>query len=276
MKKHLLKLIKPYIRPIYIEFLFSKNRFKRKIQIIEIIRVDNKSSLNCPICDSHHCLKVSFLLNNIESIKIYCTECEHIFSTWVNKDLQKAQTLFDYKNKINHDHKSIVQEDCLLHLSLYSNKNNGIFLDFGVGGNIFIQNRLNDKYSNQNVYSCDINPRNEKNHFETYENDGFLHFFDGIASHAVLEHLDDTIYSWKYFNKLLKPMDKGGGIMVHAFPSQIHFDLDDWSMKIPEHVCLFSKKSLRLICEKTGFKLIKIRQSKGHHPMFLFKKIFDV
>jgi len=131
---------------------------------------------------------------------------------------------------------------------------------------------------NNTFYACDINERNETNYFKTYENDKMLGLFDGIASSNVVEHLDNTIEAWQYFNRLLKPYsDSRCSVMVHSFPSQLHYDFSHWGVQIKSHLCLFSERSLKIICERSGFGLSGWRWSGAlRFPIFYFKKSEDV
>jgi hypothetical protein len=101
-----------------------------------------------------------------------------------------------------------------------------------------------------------------------------------IAARIRCRWLKFTISSWSRFNRLLKPVNEGGGIMVHAFPSLLHHDFDHWAIQIRSHTCLFSAKSLRFLCERTGFKLIRgvlPRPVGPHdHAVMIFRKISDL
>jgi hypothetical protein len=78
-------------------------------------------------------------------------------------------------------------------------------------------------------------------------------------------------------NKLLKPICLGDSLMIHAFPSQITEDYRHWAINIRSHECLFSKKSLSILCAESGFILVDIRNdSNVQHPLYYFSKIKDV
>lgn len=267
----LLSVIIKYKNIVLNNLKIYKNNLIRKFQIKRIINENNLSNVPCPICENSVTLIWSYTWENKKLKKYLCPNCEHIFSNWLNNDLVKIQSLFDYSKRSTHNHKSIVEEKVLEKNIKYFNSINGYFLDFGIGANYFIVEKMSQRYPQHEIWGCDLNYRNEKNYFQTYNTEGVLNKFDGISSHAVIEHLDDTVNSWKYFNRLLK--NNKNSRMIHAFPSQIHFHLNEWSIKIPEHVCVFSKKSLKILCDKTGFKLEKIEIRDHHHPIFIFKKI---
>jgi cyclopropane fatty-acyl-phospholipid synthase-like methyltransferase len=109
---------------------------------------------------------------------------------------------------------------------------------------------LNSNFNDIIFEGCDIYPKDAKCYFQSYSDMSHLNIYDAISSNAVIEHLGDTINSWKYLNRLLKASNEGGGIMIHAFPSQITEDYLHWTIEIRSHKCLFSKKSLSLIVRK--------------------------
>jgi hypothetical protein len=168
-------------------------------------------------------------------------------------NVEKGFVLFGYEKE------NIHREDQVFLLRLLERKTRNVkgekrkLLDFGIGGNYSHLIELNGEYPNVEFEGCDI-----------YQN-------------AVMEHLDDTIPSWQYLNSLLKSMKDGGGIMIHAFPSQITEDYLHWAIRIRSHECLFSKKSLSILCSKTGFDFIKIVSSPfAQHPLYFFEKTKDV
>ena len=105
-------------------------------------------------------------------------------------------------------------------------------------------------------------------------------WFDGISSYAALEHLTNTADAWRTLNRLLKPTSAGGGVMVHAFPSQWHLDFDDSAIQIAGHSCVFSRKSLRMMCDRAGFQLVKADPPRfvgpHYHAVMSFRKVRDV
>lgn len=229
--------------------------------------------IECSICKSK---KISIIHFNSESTlikKYYCHNCDHIFSNNLQLNASLGQELFNYQSESKFFHQQLQLQISLLK-EIYASSGN--ILDFGVGGNFQIQDYLSKRYPNFNFYTCDIYQNERKNYFQSYSADSPLHIFDGISSHAVIEHIDNTIDAWTYFNKLLKPIKLGGGIMLHSFPSQINEDLHHWSVQIGSHECIFSEQSLNILCAKTGFKLLKCKIfTTAVHPVFVFRKVFD-
>lgn len=274
--KKLIEKLKYYISIVRNNFKSYKSIFVRRSQIKKIrnenIRADN---LDCPICESTNTLIWSYNWENKKLKKYFCPNCEHIFSNWLDNDLEKTQEHFDYSERTKHNYKSRVEEKVFEQNINNFKTTNGCFLDFGIGANYFVVENISKKYPQHEIWGCDLNERKKPNYFTTYKDENTLEKFDGISSHAVIEHLGDTITTWKYFNKLLKDKEHCPQ-MRHAFPSQIHFALNEWSIKVPEHLCLFSKKSLKILCAKTGFRLEKIEIREHHHPIFTFTKIKNI
>ncbi len=240
---------------------------------ISILSRKEQIQRSCPVCTNDTCVEVEFIFEGEKIKKYMCLQCNHLFSLWIGTDLHKAQCLFDY-NRENEWKRG--QKYLLMEAARYSQKL-GRYLDFGVGGNISAFQELNNELQGDSFYACDINKRNIKKYFVTYEDESMLGTFDGIASSEVIEHLDNTVEAWKYFNRLLKPIRDSGGKMVHSFPSQLHCDLSHWGIRIKSHLCLFSERSLKLVCEKSGFELTGWKfRGFLKFPAFYFKKTKDV
>jgi len=156
---------------------------------------------------------------------------------------------------------------------------NGSYLDFGVGGNRRSFEMAKELFPQHSFYGCDLFTHSGRNYFTTYD-ESYCGKFDGISSYAVIEHLTYPSDSWKYLNRLLRPMAAGGGIMVHSFPSQLHHVFSDWQIQIRSHVCLFSRRSLAIQCTLAGFRLRFAdppRPVGPHsHPVMVFEKVGDI
>ena len=209
--------------------------------------------------------------------KQFCNACEHLFSDFMQTDTTHGQLVFqtDRENSGKSTQVQLLSEVVTL-----SGRDEGAFLDFGVGGNISAFREAGDLLPRHRFMGCDVYPSDTPGYFSTYDPDAPHGSFDGISSYAVVEHLTNTMDAWVGMNRLLKSVDAGGGVMVHSFPSQWHQGFDDWSIQIQGHSCLFSRKSLRLVCRKTGFKLLKADPPRyvgpHYHPVFTFRKSRDV
>jgi hypothetical protein len=229
----------------------------------------------CVVCKNKKTLTVKLVHAGDENQKYLCLACQHLFSLWLKSNFKKVEKLFDYNTETIRKEE---QKYLLRKLRSVLGKD-GTFLDFGVGGNINASKELAKDFPHSLFYACDLNKRKEENYFTTYSDKSYIGKFDGIATNSVIEHIDNTIEAWKYFNNLLKPVTRKerGGIMAHSFPSLIHYDLSHWGVKIKSHVCLISKKSLNTILTMSGFKLLGWKYSnKLRWPIFYFQKVKNI
>jgi hypothetical protein len=231
----------------------------------------------CPICSSANTRFLTFKFENQIIPKYLCMDCGHIFSSNLKKNLDQAKIIFNYQSEnTQKPGQEFLLEKLYEVLSHAVKTNSYSILDFGVGGNLRASENLQVKYKNSQFLACDLYPLNKSLYFQSYADNSKLGIFDGIASNAVIEHMDNTLEAWTYLNHLLKPIKLGETYMIHAFPSLINEDPYHWTVKIKSHECLFSKTSLDLICKMTGFSLLKIKYFyQVQHPVFLFKKISD-
>ena len=229
-------------------------------------------STACSVCGSTVIFRITFFIEE-QVDKCYCQECGHIFSRKLNRDVQMASQLFAY-DRPNDQYEG--QKRLQLELVKSTSVPCGRYLDFGVGGNIGISSDLRRLYPQHEFRSCDLYLSDVAGYFQIYSAASPLHQFDGVSSNAVVEHLDNTLEAWRYLNQLLKPVAEGGGMMVHAFPSQMVEDPNHWAIKIASHECLFSKESLHRVCRQSGFELIKVKYlTSVQHPVYYFRKTRD-
>lgn len=231
----------------------------------------------CPVCSNQSVYVIRFRFEAKLITKFRCCECGHLFSSNLKADLATASKLFNYEGEnLQKLGQEFVVEKLYQLIADNTAQKQFNLLDFGVGGNFGTVESMRVKYPASHFYACDLYEKEHEFYFQTYQDQSKLGFFDGISSNAVVEHLDNTMEAWTYLNRLLKPVRLGGGFMVHAFPSQVNEDLFHWAIKIYSHECLFSKKSLQTICEKTGFELLSIKYfHQVQHPVFFFKKVSD-
>lgn len=85
-------------------------------------------------------------------------------------------------------------------------------------------------------------------------------YFDVVYSHTVVEHLDDPLSELREIYRVLK----NGGVMVACgipnFGSlPIRLGKDDFlSNRPPGHLNYFKRNTLKMIVEKSGFKVLKL------------------
>jgi len=234
------------------------------------------AGVSCPVCGGGDCRMTAFERPEGLIEKYICSDCEHLFSEFLQTDPGLGQEMFHFDTE-NAGKETQVQ--LLEELARRSGLERGTFLDFGVGGNLAAFQEAQTRLPRHRFMACDTYPSPVEGYFQTYAEQSPLHVFDGISSYAVVEHLTETVAAWTYLNRLLKPVAAGGGLMVHAFPSQLHHDFDHWAIQIKSHVCLFSPRSLSRVCEMTGFRMEDGRMlrpiGQHAHGIMVFRKVRD-
>ncbi|MEI7880131.1 MAG: methyltransferase domain-containing protein [bacterium] len=227
-----------------------------------------QAEARCPICDCVkqeilECGRTTFVTGSSRTHaeiqngrKFRCSACGHIWTSWMSKDLKDVSALYDgiYKETANEsvdvNFRSAYQLE-LLTLALLASGKKTPCLDFGCGPNSSVALMLNKL--GMPAQCCDIS------NYYPYDNEVFFRHsadarwhnrFGGVVSVDVIEHLGDTLDTWLYFNRILKP----NGVMYHIFPTTIHYGLDHHYITNAFHLCIFSEQSLRLLCDKTGFE----------------------
>ena len=249
-------------------------RLRQSRQLRHLLKSALPSNETCPICASTETVTLSFTLPNETVEKSLCRNCEHLFSNLLQTELRHVEIVF----KVTTENEGSATQLALLE-ELTAKLEQGTFLDFGIGGNLTAFQAAGKRLPQHRFQGCDVYPSSAPGYFVTYSPDAPLGIFDGISSYAVIEHLTNTVDAWRLLNRLLKPINDGGGIMIHSFPSQWHLDFDDWAIQIAGHSCLFSRKSLKLLCDKMGFAIERADPPRfvgpHYHPVFRFRKIRD-
>ncbi|MEI6788335.1 MAG: methyltransferase domain-containing protein [bacterium] len=222
----------------------------------------------CPICESSkhmvlECGKTPFVTGASKTLpevrncrKFQCSTCGHIWTPWLNQDLGNVSAIYDgifqesSNESIDVNFRSAYQLE-LLTLAFAETGGKKPCLDFGCGPNFSVTQLLNKL--GLPAYCCDISnhyPYDGKTFFRHSYDTRWTHQFGGIASVDVIEHLGNTVETWRYFNQILQPE----GVMYHIFPTTLHYDLRHHYVTNAFHLCIFSEQSLTLLCEKTGFE----------------------
>jgi hypothetical protein len=251
-------------------------RRQRNIECRRLLNAATEYGFPCPVCGSRFSARVPIQFGDDCFEKGLCRRCEHLYSTWLQTDVAKASTQFGYADE---NENLSTQVQLLVEVANRRSLRSGSYLDFGVGGNRRSFELASAMCPHQHFFGCDLFSYSHPNYFTTYDA-SYAGMFDGISSYAVMEHLTYPGDSWKYLNRLLRPMVAGGGIMVHSFPSQLHHVFSDWQIQIRSHVCLFSRRSLAIQCRAAGFRLQFAdppRPVGPHsHPVLIFEKVRDV
>jgi SAM-dependent methyltransferase len=212
--------------------------------------------------------------------KHLCCKCGHCYATWLQGDLQdtadKYAGIYNNSQLLQEGPRAGYEESLFRYVLKHcGGSRDASLLDFGCGPNRTPVEAL--RREGVDAHGCDILP------IYDYDGDVFFrhtgdatpwkHRFDGIVSIDVIEHLADTLESWVYLNRILKP----NGIMAHCFPSQLHYSFIHAYFRTPFHVCLFSRKSLQRLLDQSGFVLESIEPFDADVPyVFRFRKVREV
>lgn len=266
-----------------------ENRLKYRLQIL-FGPVLNEET--CPICGMSRTKAIeygrdeyvtgsSLQIPEVQGHSKYlCLNCGHFFTNWLKRNIETTAKLYSGRYHGNElfieNFRAKFQKELLYYVLKRLNcPEKARLLDFGCGPNISPTYKLREE--GYDVRCCDILP--------DYKYDGDIYFqhtndsmkwrghFDAIVSIDVIEHLGNTLETWLYFNQVLKI----NGIMAHCFPSRYHFGFNHYTFRTAFHTCLFSKNSLSLLLEKTGFVLEAVEPFDADIPyLFRFRKTQDV
>lgn len=172
---------------------------------------------------------------------------------------------------------SFTQKEKILLMNAPKRKHRLKILDVGCGSGKFLESLDGEKFEK---YGIEIKEEGIKlsrqKGFTVYEKDVTkIDFgkkkFDIITLWHVLEHLVDPVSVYNKINEILAV----GGIVVFATPNtdslgfrignKLWFHLDS-----PRHLMLFNRKSIQLLCEKTGLTIKSIKNEWYDYPLDLF------
>jgi len=99
---------------------------------------------------------------------------------------------------------------------------------------------------------------------------------DAVTMWDILEHLDNPIEYMKIINKILKP---GGRLVINTIDRGslwARFWGREWNMIIPpEHLFYYSRQNLKILLERTGFKIIETKKiGKKFSLSYIFKTLY--
>ena len=147
-------------------------------------------------------------------------------------------------------------------------KTTGTLLDAGCGEGFFLQLALNAGFD---AIGCDYDfrtdyPERVSVKLGTLDSKNGLPFRDGmfdiVTCWAVIEHVRDPVTA---LQEILRVLNKDGYLFLDTplcgdFCERLVAARSHW-LHPPEHLHVFTAKSLRLVIEKTGFKLLDHRVS---------------
>ena len=225
----------------------------------------------CEICSEDKIENFTQFLPNAKVKLVKCNSCGFVFSP------QNTRNKIEYSNYRDEEVLKSVRaannyvrfRRHKLRIKLIKKfKNSGNLFDIGVGWGHFTYTAKKMGFDVDGIeisetmhhYATnDLNLRIEKGSF--YEIPIKENFYDIITLWDVLEHLEKPLEVLKKANRMLKY----DGIIVIQVPqidSKVaKIQKEKWPMLSVEHINYFSKSTIKLALEKSGFKILKFKTS---------------
>lgn len=255
---------------------------------------------NCPICghkkaklfcygpdNSVSCSSRQYPEVSVGHNKYRCMNCFNIYATWLQRDLAEVGEIYSgidngttevhVENERKEVQKEMIRACAALIRDKQVNDATLKILDFGCGPNYRAAIEMNKEDHDLDCFCCDINPSLPYNGISFFKYTGTINnelegAFDGITSVDVFEHLNQPIDDMLKFNRILKK----SGCMVYFAPLQWYLRLHPGHYDTAFHTNFPSKKSLQMLCRKTGFQLIGDYMPRYGFWYLAFRKISDV
>ena len=152
-------------------------------------------------------------------------------------------------------------------------QHNARLLDIGCGQGEFLQRLRRKPRYNMQLYGVDIGDVDvesmRKESINFFKGDlldaGFEDgFFDIITLNHVLEHMEDPVRTFKEISRILK---KDGRLVIGIPNTQsatyFLFKENSVQLDVPRHLFDYSVCTIKLLAEKTGFKIINLRYTSS-------------
>ena len=234
-----------------------------------------KKFLTCPICETSKIIKISIIKSNIKELNeifdlMKCLSCYHRFISQCPSQLElddlykkdspyvfggTAQELDQKEYFIKNKFENI--KPYLKHwIFKYININKGKYFEFGPGLCKLYRTFYLKGWKCQGLEPRSfIKAEGIKVNFEEIENNN-----DVVSVFDVLEHLVDPIEILKKINTKLKKEGKIFMTFPHSESFKSKILKDNWSMVSPlAHIHYFSKKSTKIMLEKSGYQIVLIK-----------------
>jgi 2-polyprenyl-3-methyl-5-hydroxy-6-metoxy-1,4-benzoquinol methylase len=147
---------------------------------------------------------------------------------------------------------------------LFKDSSGKRFLDIGCATGLLLKFLRENGWETTGVEICEPSARYGIEHFGLNIFIGTLHqanfpdhYFDVVHLSHLIEHVPDPLGLLVEIKRVLKP----DGHMILTTPNiggfQARISGNNWRSAIPEHIYLFSKKTMRRLLEVVGFRVIK-------------------
>ncbi|MBN2616794.1 MAG: class I SAM-dependent methyltransferase [Spirochaetales bacterium] len=228
---------------------------------------ENSSLIVCPLCGEH---KFKALWSVETSVFVKCPKCKLVYQNpqplAIDVIDRYDETYFKYE---------IENEKSFLNLILLGLKdikfdfnpvssNHGNILDIGCATGLFLEYMKKNGWNTFGVEVCESagnyanNIRGLDVFIGTIENAPYKdHFFDVIHLSHVIEHITDITLFLESISRVLKP----GGVVYCTTPNISGFQAKlfkgKWRSAIPDHMILFSIKTIKKAFRDRGFYMEK-------------------
>lgn len=175
-----------------------------------------------------------------------CPNCEVIFGPQKMLHLDPEMLDLDYRNLYRIYSEGNSTESVIRTFHLLAPKKDGIYLDFGCGGE-WSETILQLRKEGWNIYGFEPSASNSSEHVFSKWEEVEARKFDGILSHNVLEHLFDPTGTTKRLSQLLSP----GGRIAYATPCfEYRYEFSHY------HVFFFTGRSPDVLAENSGMRIV--------------------
>lgn len=249
---------------------------------------EKKREIDCPLCRSPRWRR-KYILER--SVFVRCNECGLVYQnpmpdqTHLLERYDEDYFKYELMNENNFRDLELLALNDIRFLEEYPAPRGERFLDIGCATGLFLETMMKQGWSVKGVEVCrgsaeygrKIRGLDITN--ATLDKAGFDDLsFDVVHFSHLLEHLTDPISFMKNVHKILAPHGRVilttpniGGLQAVLFGN-------NWRSLIHDHVILYDKKRLALLCRRTGFEIIRTRTwggiAKGYGPLPL-KKVLD-
>lgn len=234
-------------------------------------------SVSCPLCATNNCNEiyrerkalgiVQCLSCGLLYVNPRLKEPEKIYWGDADKYFEEARLIFE--GKVKHHRDSNYISDLKL---IYRYKPYGNLLDIGTNVGFFLRNAKNSRWTLYGVEPSSSLSEMARKYFDLDVKTAFLeeasfqnNFFDVVTMTDVFEHISEPGKLLSEIYRILKP----DGILFIKVPNGLFNLFKLYCVRITgrlknydifdsyEHVVHYSQETIRLMLEKSGFKVIK-------------------
>lgn len=229
-----------------------------------LFAVEHVENRACPVCSSD---KSETIFSKEGGTYVICSKCRMVYINPVFTDA----ALTDYYQNNHAVQSEIVENDQDFYVSLYSKgldsiekniKNRSAILDIGCSSGVFLDLALKRGWKTNGVELNEkeaeyASKKQHTIHNKLLQDVVFDVKFDAITMWDVFEHIKDGAYYLNYMKNLLSD----GGVIFLQVPSSDSLAAKMLREKCNmfdglEHVNLYGVKSLELLCERCGLKIL--------------------